>query len=144
MKSTNLWWWKPDYLHVVQAGTLIFVCSPFAGDQETNAQLAREYCKYVMECGGIPFAPHLHYPQLLDDNKPEERQKGLEMSKAVLPRCDELWAFDTVSEGMDGEITLAHALGKPVTHFARPTNLLQQLAEAITGLVTRCAEWIKS
>ena len=41
---------------------LIFVCSPYRGDTETNVQNARRYCRLVVEQGGIPFcaAPAVH------------------------------------------------------------------------------------
>jgi len=44
---------------------LVFICSPFAGDVERNLQNARLYCKYAVEQGAIPLAPHLLYPQFL-------------------------------------------------------------------------------
>jgi len=38
---------------------LIYVASPLKGDYEGNMEKAREYCRYVMSKGHIPFAPHL-------------------------------------------------------------------------------------
>ena len=60
---------------------LIFVCSPYRGDMETNTQNARQYCRLVMEQGGIPFAPHLLFTQFLDDAIPKERERGLRMER---------------------------------------------------------------
>lgn len=45
----------------------VFICSPFAGDIEKNLNKAREYLKFAVKQGTIPFAPHLLYPQVLDD-----------------------------------------------------------------------------
>ena len=70
---------------------LIFVCSPYRGDMETNTQNARQYCRLVMEQGGIPFAPHLLFTQFLDDAIPKERERGLRMGTQMLGLCDELW-----------------------------------------------------
>ena len=93
---------------------LIFVCSPYRGDMETNTQNARQYCRLVMEQGGIPFAPHLLFTQFLDGNKAAERRQGLWMGREMLKLCDELWAFGEPTEGMRMEIAQAECLGIPV------------------------------
>jgi hypothetical protein len=49
----------------------------------------------------MPIAPHLLFPQFLDDNCPVEREKGLAFGLALLEKADELWVFGThQSEGM--------------------------------------------
>ena len=58
---------------------VIFVCSPYRGDTETNTQNARRYCRLVVEQGGIPFAPHLLFTQFLNEDKAAERRRGLWM-----------------------------------------------------------------
>ena len=93
---------------------LIYVCSPYRGNTETNTQNARRYCRLVMEQGGIPFAPHLLFTQFLDDAIPKERERGLRMGTQMLGLCDELWAFGEPSEGMRMEIEQAGRLGIPV------------------------------
>ena len=87
----------------------IYVCSPYAGDTETNVRNARKYCEYVVRrCGAIPIAPHIFFPQFLDDDNPNERQFGLEAGKQLIAECDELWYFgDRVSKGMVAEILKA-------------------------------------
>ena len=90
---------------------LIYVCSPYRGNTETNTQNARRYCRLVMEQGGIPFAPHLLFTQFLDDAIPKERECGLRMGTQMLGLCDELWAFGEPSEGMRMEIEQAGRLG---------------------------------
>ena len=92
---------------------LIFVCSPYRGDTETNVQNARRYCRLVMEQGGIPFAPHLLFTQFLSEDKAAERRRGLWMGMEMLRLCDELWAFGEPTEGMRMEIAQAERLGIP-------------------------------
>lgn len=70
---------------------LIYVASPYAGDIETNTQFAKKACRFVMNEGYAFFAPHLLYPQVLDEDNPDERQLGLNMGKEILGWCDELW-----------------------------------------------------
>lgn len=105
---------------------LVYVASPYAGDIEQNTEFAREACRFVMNEGHAFFAPHLLFPQVLDDSKPAERTLGLAMGKATLPKCDELWAFgDFLSPGMMGEIELAEKNNIPVRKI-----VLQEMAES--------------
>ena len=41
---------------------IIYVCSPYAGDIESNVQAARRYSRFAVESGYIPIAPHLLFP----------------------------------------------------------------------------------
>ena len=99
--------------------SFIYVCSPFAGDVDGNIQRAREYCRFVLMRGGIPIAPHLLFPQFMDDADKGERALGLRMGVALLHKCDELWCFgERISEGMALELDDAAARGMRVRRFA--------------------------
>lgn len=94
---------------------LIYVASPYAGDIEKNTEFAKEACRHVMNEGHAFFAPHLLYPAILDEQQPEQRQRGLDMGLAMLPRCDELWCYGgRISFGMHLEIEEAGRLGIPI------------------------------
>lgn len=94
---------------------LIYVASPYSGDIEKNTEFAKQACRHVMKKGHAFFAPHLLYPQLLNDAEPTERQAGLDMGLAMLPRCDELWCYgDRISSGMQLEIEEAQRIGIPI------------------------------
>jgi len=69
---------------------LIYVASPLKGDYEGNRKKAREYCRYVMSKGHIPFAPHLLFTQFLNDEVPEERQAGMQMGLDMLGMLREI------------------------------------------------------
>lgn len=102
---------------------LIYVASPYAGDIEQNTEYARRACRHVMNEGHAFFAPHLLYPQLIDDSNPQERQLGLDMGLAMLPRCDELWCYgDRISYGMHLEIEEAVKIGIPVRRVKEQEN----------------------
>ena len=104
---------------------LIYVASPYAGDIERNTEFAKKACWFVMNEGHAFFAPHLLYPQVLDEHDSDDRQLGLDMGKAALAHCDELWVFgDTVSRGMQSEIDTARKLGIPVKYV-----VAQEMAE---------------
>lgn len=64
---------------------IVIVESPFAGDMETNRQYAIRACVDCFRRGEIPFASHLLYPQILDELKPEEREKGIVAGYAFWP-----------------------------------------------------------
>ena len=72
----------------------VFICSAFRGDVEENIRKAREYCRWAaMERGAIPIAPHLLFPQFLDDNDPKQREIGIEMGLELLAGCRRLFLF---------------------------------------------------
>lgn len=103
---------------------LIYVASPYAGDVERNIAFAKKACRHVMEQGHAFFAPHLLYPQLLNDADPQERQAGLDMGLAMLPRCDELWCYgEHTSSGMRMEIEEANKLGIPIRRVREQDNI---------------------
>lgn len=94
---------------------LVYIASPYAGDVERNTAFAKEACRYAMEQGAAPIAPHLFYPQVLDDTIPVEREAGLRMGLRVLEACDELWLCGSrMSAGMQAELAAAERLGIPV------------------------------
>lgn len=67
----------------------------------------------------IPIAPHLLFPQFLDDNKPKERELGLFFGNAILSKCAEMWVFgDRISEGMEAEIKRATWKGHRIRYFS--------------------------
>ncbi|MDW7651718.1 MAG: DUF4406 domain-containing protein [Bacillota bacterium] len=96
---------------------LVYIASPFAGDTERNMERARGYCRLAVSKGCIPLAPHLHYPQFMDDEDKKERELGLSFALILLGKCDELWAFDKISQGMAQEIAKAKKRGMPIRYF---------------------------
>ena len=97
----------------------IFVCSPLRGDVENNIKNAQKYCRWAAnECGAVPIAPHLIFPQFLDDNNEAERQLGIKMGLNLLSTCEELWYFgETTTQGMYAEINEALKMKIPVRHI---------------------------
>jgi len=98
---------------------LVYIASPFAGDTENNVKKARDYCRFAVTQNCIPIAPHLHYPQFMDDSDRDEHEQGLFFALVLLGKCDELWVFgDRVSSGMSREIAKAEKRGIPVKCFS--------------------------
>ena len=90
----------------------VFICSPFRGDMEGNAKKATAYSRMAYEAGYLPIAPHLLFPQFLDEGNPAERQAGISMGLELLLCCDEVWVFGKATEGMAEEIAFAEGQGK--------------------------------
>lgn len=97
---------------------LIYVCSPYAGDVEANIEAAKRYCRFVISKGFIPFATHLLYPQILDDNNPEERALGMTFGNIIMDHCLKIWVFgDEISKGMAEEIRYAVTKNYCIRYF---------------------------
>lgn len=58
---------------------LAIVESPYAGDIDGNVAYARTALLYLIQKGYTPFASHLLYTQVLDDDKPGDRERGIDM-----------------------------------------------------------------
>lgn len=87
---------------------IVYICSPYAGEIEKNINAAQRYSRFAVDKGYIPIAPHLLFPQFLDDADPRERQLGLFFGNALMSKCSEVWVFgDRISSGMEAEIRRA-------------------------------------
>lgn len=95
----------------------IYVASKYAGDVEKNTAFAVNCCRRVIDDGCMPIARHLLYPQMLDDNNPDEREMGLMFGLALLAVCDEVWVFGEVSAGVAREVAEAKRLKKRIRYF---------------------------
>lgn len=97
---------------------LVYIASPFAGDTAANIEQARKYCGFAVGKGCIPLAPHLHYPQFMDDADAKQRELGLRFALILLCKCDELWVFgDYISSGMKAEIAKAQKRRMLIRYF---------------------------
>jgi len=97
---------------------LIYICSPLTGDIERNTRRARGYCRFAVDAGVIPIAPHLLFTQFLDDRDPEQRSLGMLFALVLLGKCDAIWVFgDNVSKGMSAEIAKAKCRRMPIRYM---------------------------
>lgn len=95
---------------------LAYICSPFAGDTEANVALARRMCAAAVSRRRIPIAPHLLFPQFLNDHDPGERELAMFMNRILLSKCEEVWVYAPhISPGMKQEACWARHLGTPIT-----------------------------
>ena len=95
---------------------LVYICSPYAGDAEGNTEKARRYCRFAVDQGAIPIAPHLLFPQFMS----EETERGLAvfMNMVLLGKCEELWVFgEKRSRGIKAEIEKARKKQMTIRYF---------------------------
>ena len=97
---------------------LVYICSPYRGDEVNNAMKAQYYCRFAVEEGRLPIAPHIYFPQFLSDEKADERELAMFMNFILLGKCHELWCFgNAISEGMQQELDRAKKYGKAIRYF---------------------------
>ena len=107
---------------------LVYICSPYrpvlsdsilrANELVDNLKLARDACTLAVFRGYESIAPHLYYPQFLNDEDENERALGMELGMKALERCQEVWIVSLrISSGMSAEIRKAQKLGIPVKVF---------------------------
>lgn len=95
---------------------LVYICSPFSGDISGNIDRARKYSRFAVDNQAIPLAPHLLFPQFMDDAA--ERELAMFMDLVLLGRCEELWVFgENISEGMKAEIEKAKRRNMKIHYF---------------------------
>jgi hypothetical protein len=93
----------------------VYICSPLRGNVERNMRNARDYCRFAYDAGFVPIAPHLYFPQFLDEDDADERAAGMRYGLEQLWQCREVWVFgESITAGMRAEIELAKDLKIPV------------------------------
>lgn len=98
----------------------VYIISRYRADTkqkiEFNREVARYFCRAVIDEGKVPVAPHLFYTQFLDDDYPDDREIGLDMGLMELRESKEflLVVIDgVISDGMRGEIAEAGRMCLP-------------------------------
>ena len=130
----------------------VYICSPFrpvsnepekaAEEKQRNIKLAQIACGLVTELGMMPIAPHLFFPQFLDDDDPDDREKGMLLGREQLSGCDELWVFgDRISEGMEAEIKQAREANIRVRYCRAPLDMYLRLIEFGEELCLKDLKW---
>lgn len=94
---------------------LVYVCSAYASNEAENTDKAKQYCRFALEQGQIPLAPHLMFPAFMTE---EDRELIMFMDLILLGKCQKLWVFgDTITAGMKAEIDVAKRRRQPIRYF---------------------------
>lgn len=96
---------------------LVYICSPFSGDISGNIDKAKKYSRFAVDQKAIPLAPHLLFPQFMDEDT--ERELAVFMDMVLLGRCKEVWVFGShISDGMAAEIEKAKRKQIRIRYFS--------------------------
>ena len=107
---------------------IIYICSPYAGDIEKNVNAARGYSRFAVDKGFIPLAPHLLFPQFMNDTDPQEHELGLFFGNALMSKCSEVWVFGSnISAGMQAEIKRARWKNYRLRYFTEDLEEVQDV-----------------
>ena len=107
---------------------LVYICSPFSGDIENNNKRTRAFCRFALDKGNIPLAPHLMFPQFMDDSNEQERDQAIFMDIILMGKCQEVWVLgDVISKGMSIEIEKAKKRRQPVRYFNKDFKEVKSL-----------------
>lgn len=90
-------------------------------------------CEYVLSNGCIPVNPFRIFDYFLSDRV--ERDLIRNGNNEMIKRCDELWVFGNVSDGVLFEIYMCRQMGKPVRFFniaTRSSEIRELKTEEIT------------
>ena len=97
---------------------LVYICSPYSGNTAGNTERTKQFCRFALEQGQIPLAPHLMFPAFMNDGKEEERELALFMDIVLMGKCQEVWVLgDRISDGMKAEIETAKRRRQKVRYF---------------------------
>ena len=96
----------------------VIVESPYRGDRARNESYARSCLRDCLNRGESPFASHLLYTQVLDDDRPDERMKGLDAGFAWTAVADAIVVYLDYgfTEGMARGVEFGKSRGMPIEY----------------------------
>lgn len=92
--------------------------SPDPAVVERNVRYARAALKHSLDLGEAPWASHLLYTQVYDDNNPKLRLAGIEAGLEIGKLMDKTVVYTDlgISEGMHYGIRAAEEAGRPIEY----------------------------
>ncbi len=66
----------------------VLIVSPYSGDVEANVAYGKECVADSIRRGETPFAGHLFYTLVLNDDDPEQRDLGMRMGREWMADCE--------------------------------------------------------
>jgi hypothetical protein len=86
---------------------------------------------FVLEHNGVPLNPFMVFDFFLLDAV--DRDLVREGNNNLVKRCDEIWVFGAVSNGVLAEIQIAKEQGKPVRYFAieKPHKIVETIKDRV-------------
>lgn len=88
----------------------------FAAQSKQTFYCRNAVCEFIFNHGCIPVNPFRIFGYFLDERV--DRSLVRNGNNEMIVRCDELWVFGQISDGVLFEIALCRRLGKPVRYFS--------------------------
>lgn len=116
---------------------IAFISSAYRGHsvvhEREHARIACGMCLLAFKSGLVPFASHLLYTQILDDENPAHRRFGIEAGHTVMSKCGAVYVYlphIETSHGVQADLELANRMGLPVVYvtFADVVEALKELS----------------
>lgn len=98
----------------------------FTAHSKTNFYARNVICQHVFEKGYIPINPYRSFGYFLDDRV--DRDIIRNANNQMVFRCEELWVYGPISDGVLFEIAYALKCKKPVKFFSVGTSI-EDIAE---------------
>lgn len=99
--------------------TKIMLESPYAGDVELNTKYLNKCMRdSILNHTEAPIASHKLYPNALDEDKPEERELGINLGTQLQGVVDKLVVYEDygITSGMMKAIVNATKIGLPIEY----------------------------
>jgi len=71
--------------------------------------------KFIFNSNAVPINPFMNFDYYLGEGV--EREKVREANNILVKKCDELWVFGEISNGIRREIEIAEKNGKVIRYF---------------------------
>jgi hypothetical protein len=95
---------------------VVYICAPYSGATGKNLRNVRAYAREEVDGGNVPFVPHFHYREFMDEDG--EREEILEMCEEMVGRCDAVHVYGPkITSGMKREIDAAESFGLNVVYM---------------------------
>lgn len=96
----------------------VIIESPYSGNVEENKIYAKRCMRDSISKHEVPFASHLIYTQILDDNNSDERATGIALGLEVMKRADLVVVYTDkgITKGMDAGIRFAKENDKKIEY----------------------------
>lgn len=72
--------------------------------------------RFILNQGDIPMNPFMNFDYYLGESI--DREKIKEANNGLVKRCDELWVFGDISDGVQREIEIAEETRKNIRFFS--------------------------
>lgn len=111
---------------------LVVIESPLAGDFNRNIKYARLCALDCLQKGEAPYASHLFFTQMLDDEMIEERELGIKAGFLWANAAAKRVVYDDfgMSVGMERGIAHGKSIGQEIEYRKLPKSLMDKLLSA--------------